>query len=603
MSSGKQPSLQTFQLRRPTLLFLLFLLAAALVYWNRVGFGLRIDDEGYIVSLARRLQHGEVPYRDFTTFYTPGIYLLLAGFFHLLGPSLMISRGLTMAVKLLNLTLAYLISRKLTSNRWALFAPLMLFLYDLSFGTGLIPYAGWFAESFILAAWLFLIFYGEENHSIWVWAAGLCCGVAFIFKQFPALAAALGVIFWLGLQINGFREPGSRWAMLRSIPALVYSLVLLLFLVLFGLSRRPAGVIFVLPAALMLAFCRRDLRPDWRPGSARSLCGFSLAAVAGALAASIPTVWQLGSTSTLRAFFWLPAKQAVTRFGFSTLVLDFRGASRLMVVFVCCLLFSFYLLLRKERRSRDRPRIGGASQPLLGLILCSCLWLSLYPWPLSTRAQWVASPFFILMLWVVWEGSRILQPTTDLRGAGSGGAGSSGGGSSGGRTSFRVLALIFLVGTQTLGGHAVERIRQAAGVLAARTIGAGRGWMKADLSAAPVWLAPSDGQGRDILGLVHHVRQMTSPGEPIFVFPRGGVFYFLSDRPNPTPYANLSVVSMTEAVQDSIIRRIAKEGVKVAIWVDRDRAEVRQPDHIAAALRRNFKPVERRGRIEIWRRR
>ncbi|HEV7663145.1 MAG TPA: hypothetical protein VGQ62_06385, partial [Chloroflexota bacterium] len=70
-------------------LLTLCLVAEAVVL--RVG----IDDldEGYFAQQAVRILHGQVPYRDFATFYTPGLAYLHAGVFAVLGePSLVAMR-------------------------------------------------------------------------------------------------------------------------------------------------------------------------------------------------------------------------------------------------------------------------------------------------------------------------------------------------------------------------------------------------------------------------------------------------------------------------------------------------------------------------------
>ncbi len=59
-------------------------------YW------LDMVDEGYFLDLAGRVYHGQLPYRDFDTYYTPGIFYLFAGLFQLFGISALPIR-LTMA--------------------------------------------------------------------------------------------------------------------------------------------------------------------------------------------------------------------------------------------------------------------------------------------------------------------------------------------------------------------------------------------------------------------------------------------------------------------------------------------------------------------------
>src|SRR3981081_681126 len=48
-----------------------------------------VVDEGYFLDLADRVSMGAVPYRDFSTYYTPGIFYLFAAVFKLFGAGLL----------------------------------------------------------------------------------------------------------------------------------------------------------------------------------------------------------------------------------------------------------------------------------------------------------------------------------------------------------------------------------------------------------------------------------------------------------------------------------------------------------------------------------
>lgn len=72
----------------------LILVAATVAYVGSpfVSRELDLHDEGLVLTNAAFLAQGLWPHRDFWTYYPPGQYLLLAGLFHLAGPSMVIGR-------------------------------------------------------------------------------------------------------------------------------------------------------------------------------------------------------------------------------------------------------------------------------------------------------------------------------------------------------------------------------------------------------------------------------------------------------------------------------------------------------------------------------
>src|SRR5579864_8311548 len=49
-------------------------------------------DEGIVLQGAERVLHGQVPYRDFFSFYTPGSFYFLALWFRIFGDSFIMAR-------------------------------------------------------------------------------------------------------------------------------------------------------------------------------------------------------------------------------------------------------------------------------------------------------------------------------------------------------------------------------------------------------------------------------------------------------------------------------------------------------------------------------
>ena len=79
------------------------------------GFNEHIDiyDEGICVYGAARVLDGDVPYRDFWSFYAPGQFYALAGLFALFGPQLIVARLFSIAVGVALSMVLYATARKM----------------------------------------------------------------------------------------------------------------------------------------------------------------------------------------------------------------------------------------------------------------------------------------------------------------------------------------------------------------------------------------------------------------------------------------------------------------------------------------------------------
>jgi 4-amino-4-deoxy-L-arabinose transferase-like glycosyltransferase len=82
-------------------------------------------DEGIILQGAERILEGQVLYRDFFSFLTPGSYYWMALFFHMFGSSMAVARTVLLVEGALLAVLTYVLSRRVCS-RWSSFFAAML---------------------------------------------------------------------------------------------------------------------------------------------------------------------------------------------------------------------------------------------------------------------------------------------------------------------------------------------------------------------------------------------------------------------------------------------------------------------------------------------
>jgi MFS family permease len=73
---------------------------------------------------------------------------------------------------------------------------------------------------------------------------------------------------------------------------------------------------------------------------------------------------------------------------------------------------------------------------------------------------------------------------------------------------------------------------------------------------------------KQLEAVLDFVRTRTEPGEPVFVAPYAPIVYFLSERPNPTPYDLLLPGHATAEVQKDIIDRLERSDLRVVVVDD-----------------------------------
>ena len=161
-------------------------------------------DQTVYLANASRMLHGDVIYRDFFQFTTPGTELVYLGFFRLFGTREWISNAVLILLGLALTGLAVVISRKVL-NGWTAFLPALLFL-TMPYRNMLNGTHHWFSATAVMGALAVLM----EKRTVERFAvAGTLCGVAALFTQARGLAAALGFIAFLLLARRRGRSGGS----------------------------------------------------------------------------------------------------------------------------------------------------------------------------------------------------------------------------------------------------------------------------------------------------------------------------------------------------------------------------------------------------------
>jgi hypothetical protein len=242
------------------------LIAAAIAHlYPTMIAPLNIYDEGIIVYGATRVMHGEIPYRDFWTQYSPGQLYVLAGLFRVFGVQIAVERWWDVAVRAVLAFVMFLLAGQLTSRSAAFVTWLIGALWVTYYGFFGYPiFVGLLFSLFSIYALLRAMASNAAAGSPagldrrWLVAGGLSLGVAALFRHDMAIYCAaaqmaIGLPFtFLHCAPAGQPIVGRAVAAVRVLlPFMIGALVLVApALIFFAASASPAELIqqlFIFP--------------------------------------------------------------------------------------------------------------------------------------------------------------------------------------------------------------------------------------------------------------------------------------------------------------------------------------------------------------------
>jgi len=152
-------------------------------------------DEGIVLQGAQRILRGEVLYRDFFSYFTPGSYYFLALLFKIFGNSFLVARTALVFFGGIYSAIAYLLARRVCLRGSALIVAALVTLTTL-------PYRFEVLHNWDSTLWACLAVYCavrwlEFPHWTWAFATGSLISLTCLFEQSKGAGLLLG--FGLGL--------------------------------------------------------------------------------------------------------------------------------------------------------------------------------------------------------------------------------------------------------------------------------------------------------------------------------------------------------------------------------------------------------------------
>jgi hypothetical protein len=328
-------------------------LAATALYFAALPLNLGTPDEAHGLLAARRVFDGEVMYRDVFELTTPGWIMLMAGLFHVFGPTLATARLTVAVLHGATVLLLFLTCRRLGVRRGLAAACGIAYLVICQ---PMFPIASyhWLATFLCVLLLALAVHAAPTPRSAWV--LGICVGLLIAVHQQRGLSMGLGAGAVLAVQPFLDRGAGPISAHRRAWRLL---------------AAFTAGVALVV-AALLIALVRAaGIRPVWN-----ALVIVPLVNYAG----HISTSW--GRDVAARSpgsglLKYLPATIPVTALPL--------------------------LALARRERSAERVRVVGVLT-----LLCGAALLSILYYPDSIHLAFVTPLFLVAWADAIERGARLL---------------------------------------------------------------------------------------------------------------------------------------------------------------------------------------------------
>jgi hypothetical protein len=198
-------------------------------------------DEGYLAQTAERVLYGELPHRDFDEGYTGGLTYLNAAAFRLFGTNLASLRYILFLFVLAWIPAFYYAASQFVSAPIACAVTLLGVAWSVPNYSAAMP--SWYNLFFATFGLATLMRYIKVDKYSWLFGAGLCGGISFLFKL-SGLYFVAGVLFFLVFRERGRAEQKTAGRVETGLYRAFLVICIVAYEVLiFGLLRKSGNVV------------------------------------------------------------------------------------------------------------------------------------------------------------------------------------------------------------------------------------------------------------------------------------------------------------------------------------------------------------------------
>jgi hypothetical protein len=574
--------------------FVLLGLAGIVLFYAWSGrFWVDLVDEGYFLDLSQRVLDGALPYRDFDTYYTPGIFYLFAAAFKLFGTNLLIIRYLMAVIRGLCALLLYVLTRRVAPWPLAWLPVILVFLFD-AWPIETEPHPSWPSLVACLLTMECLVRHLTTRRLSWLALAGAAAGVAYLFKQNIGAFTAIGVGgyvllrprlqtgVWLRISQVGFVLATAllvTLVMREALDPLFFGGLWLPVMVILGLLLHrairgsPEADGSVVIDALVSAGSFSLVTAAWliplliALGPSQTPIGLFVGEVNQASIATAFAGFTPGIPPLLLAAIWVPT------------LLSWRRQARWRSLGIALALTAVVLALPIWQGPRDVLTDDPMFQPVVGWLDVNFGTLAIY---LPSMAVWAGVGGLLAFgsrvaphgYFVLFGGltSLTMYPRADMLHAivsspvaliGATGALAQVHRRSSGLQRSALMTAFLLVAAAAVAPQVAAR---AATIISPEGVGQRLDYVPLGIGSAPVLVPRLSAQ--DMREVVTYVDDATPPGKPLFVYPVAPLLNFLADRPNPTRFDHFLPGTLTDQDFDQVIGDLQQARPRYVIWDD-----------------------------------